>query len=102
MTLAVRRRPPGFKLARRRAAIWGRVQEEPFQPPADRPLTRVAYECDLTTRAYVQTGGVGQPLPDMPLFLEPNGCILVPLETTYEAAFAKQRLPSCRTDGARC
>jgi hypothetical protein len=70
------------------AAIWEQVQDNPFQPPANQPLTLVAYECDLTTRAYVETAAIGQPLPDMPLFLEPNGCIMVPLETTYETAFA--------------
>jgi len=51
----------------------------PFQPPADQPLTAVANECDLTTRAYIETMVVGQTLPDMPLFLEPDGCIMVPL-----------------------
>ena len=30
---------------------------------------------------------VGQTLPDMPMFLEPNGCIMVPLEATYATAF---------------
>jgi hypothetical protein len=70
------------------AAIWEQVQDDPFQPPADQPLTLVAYECDLATRAYVETVAVGQALPDMPLFLEPNGCVMTPLEATYEAAFA--------------
>jgi hypothetical protein len=70
------------------AAIWAQVQDDPFQAPADQPLTLVAYECDLTTRAYIETVAVGQPLPDMPLFLEPNGCVMVPLEATYMAAFA--------------
>ncbi len=70
------------------AAIWEQIQDNPFQPPADEPLTLVAYECDLTTRAYIETVAVGQVLPDMPLFLEPNGCIMVPLEATYETAFA--------------
>jgi hypothetical protein len=51
-------------------------------------LTLVAYECGLTTRAYIELLAVGKALPDMPLFLEPNGCIMVPLEATYEAAFA--------------
>jgi hypothetical protein len=49
-------------------------------------LALVAYECDLTTRAYLEAVAVGQPLPDMPLLLEPNGCVMVPLEATYEAA----------------
>jgi hypothetical protein len=69
-------------------AIWQQVQDTSFQLPADQPLTLVAYESDLTTRAYVETMAVGQSLPDMPLFLEPNGCVMVPLEATYQAAFA--------------
>ena len=70
------------------AAIWEHVQDAPFQPPAAQPLTLVAYECDFTTRAYIETVAVGQALPDMPLFLEPDGCVMVPLEATYETAFA--------------
>ena len=27
------------------AAIWEQIQDDPFQPPADQPLTLVAYEC---------------------------------------------------------
>jgi hypothetical protein len=70
------------------AAIWEEVQDEPFQPPAEKPLTLVAYECDLTTRAHVEPVALGENLPEMPLFLEPDGYVPVPLETTYEAAFA--------------
>ena len=70
------------------AAIWEQIEDATFQLPADQPLTLAAYECDLTTTAYIETVAVGQPLPDMPLFLEPNGCVMVPLEATYEAAFA--------------
>ena len=70
------------------AAIWGQVQDDSFHLPADQPLTAVAYECDLTTRAYIETMAVGQTLPDMPMFLEPNGWIMVPLEATYATAFA--------------
>ena len=69
------------------AAIWEEVQETDFQLPSDQPLTLVAYECELTTRAYVETVAVGQSLPEMPLFLEPDGCVMVPLEATYQTAF---------------
>jgi hypothetical protein len=69
------------------AAIWQEVQEDSFQLPADKPLTLVAYECDLTTRAYIEPFAVGDVLPEMPLFLEPNGCVKLPLEATYQTAF---------------
>jgi hypothetical protein len=70
------------------AAIWEEIQDEPFVLPKDKPLTLVAYECDLTTRAYIEAVAVGDPLPSMPLFLEPNGHVPVPLEATYQTAFA--------------
>lgn len=70
------------------AAIWEQIQDNPFQPPTDQPLTLVAYECGDVTRAYLEPVAVGRTLPEMPLFLEPDGCVMVPLETTYETAFA--------------
>lgn len=70
------------------AAIWEEVEDKPFVLPEGKPLTLVAYECDLTTRAYIEAVAVGDRLPDMPLFLEPGGHVPVPLETTYQTAFA--------------
>lgn len=70
------------------AAIWSEVEDSTFQLPDQQPLTLVAYECGLTTRACVEPAAVGERLPDMPLFLEPNGCVMVPLEATYQTAFA--------------
>lgn len=72
------------------AAIWEEIEGDVFHLPSDRRLTLTAYECDLTTRAYIEPFAVGQPLPDMPLFLEPNGYVLVPLEATYQSAFSIQ------------
>lgn len=68
-------------------AIWEEVEDELFELPKDRPLTLVAYECDLTTRAYIETMRVGERLPDMPLFVEPHAHVMVPLEATYDIAF---------------
>lgn len=70
------------------AAIWEEVEDKPFALPEDKPLTLVAYECGSTTQAHIQPLAVGDPLPDMPLFLEPGGHVLVPLESTYQCAFA--------------
>jgi hypothetical protein len=70
------------------AAIWQELQEDAFELPPHKPLTLVAYECELLTRAYVEPVAGGDLLPNMPLFLEPGGCIMVPLEATYQTAYA--------------
>jgi hypothetical protein len=69
------------------AAIWDEVRDEPFQLPEDKPLTLVAYECGLTTRAYIEPVAVGDTLLEMPLYLEPDAYVPVPLEATYQTAF---------------
>jgi hypothetical protein len=70
------------------AAVWQSVEADEFMLPPDRPLTLVAYECDFTTRAYIEPIAVGESFREMPLFLEPNGCVKIPLEDTYGTAFA--------------
>ncbi len=69
------------------AAIWEEITDEAMSLP-DKPLTLVAYESDLTIKAYIEPVAVGDVLPDMPLFLEPGAHVLVPLEATYQAAWA--------------
>lgn len=72
------------------ALIWREFHPEPFHLPPDQPLTFVAYESDIITRYYAEPLAVGDRLPDMPLFLAPDGCVTVPLEGTYQAAFDVQ------------
>lgn len=74
------------------SAIWQHYENVPFELPADKPLTFAAYECDLTTRAYIEPVAVGDSLPEMPLFLAPHYHVAVPLEVTYASAF--QNLPA--------
>lgn len=69
------------------AAIWAMIEDDPFSLPPQRPLTFVAYECEQVTHAYIETLAVGEPLPSMPLFLEPGAHVPVPLEATYRAAW---------------
>lgn len=69
------------------AAIWEEIGGEPFSLPSDQRLTLASYECNAVTRAFIEAMAVGERLPDMPLFLEPNGCVVVPLESTYMAAY---------------
>ncbi len=80
--------PPGPRDANGlHAVIWQEVQDEPFVLPPEKPLTLVAYECDVTTRAYIEPFAVGDLLPTLPLFLEPNAHVAVPLEKTNQSAF---------------
>jgi hypothetical protein len=78
-----RRDPQGIH-----GAIWDEMTGRPYRLPADKTLTLVSYECDLVLRAYVKNVAVGDVLPDMPLFLVPQGQVPVPLEATYQTAFA--------------
>ena len=67
-------------------AIWEEIAEA-WVAPSDRPLTLVGYESALTVRAFVQPLAIGDVLIDMPLYLEPDGYVPVPLESTYGRAF---------------
>lgn len=69
------------------AAIWEAWSGEEFELPDDKRLTLVSYECGLTTRAYIEPITVGDALPDMALFIEPENCVMAPLEATYQAAY---------------
>jgi hypothetical protein len=74
-------------------AFWDEIEEEPFELPPDKPLTLAAYVAgDLLTgsetTAYVELIGVGDSLPDMPAYLNRSGHVPVPLEPTYQAAWA--------------
>lgn len=69
------------------ALIWGEISDDPFALPRDEPLTLAAYSAGPIKRAYVEPTAVGRVLIDMPLFLDPETYVNVPLEETYERAY---------------
>ena len=71
--------------------IWDRFCDEPFALPSDKRLTVVAYAAGREIVAYVEPVGVGDPLPDMPLFLTEDRYVPFPLEATYQTAW--EQLP---------
>jgi hypothetical protein len=72
------------------AAIWEAISDGDYRLPAGKKnRTLVSYECGVLVQAYVQHFAVGERLGDMDLFLEPGGCVEVPLEETYQDAFAE-------------
>src|SRR5947209_6728137 len=68
-------------------AIWDEVAGEPFEPPADKPLTVVAYQAVPTLTAYIEPVAVGDDLPALPIFLAEDDYIPAPLEETYRASW---------------
>jgi len=67
--------------------IWDEFQEEDFDLPADKPLVLASYDAGPPQVAYVETIGVGDALPAMPIFLRPEYHIDAPLESTYQSAW---------------
>jgi hypothetical protein len=68
-------------------AIWDQFEEEDLELPAGKPLTLASYDAGPDYWAYVEFVGVGDTLPEMPLFLEPEIYVPAPLEATYQAAW---------------
>lgn len=69
------------------AAIWSEMTEYDFQLPQGKPLTVASYSCGVTRQAFVEAVAVGDRVPEMPLFLQADRYVQVPLETTYQTAF---------------
>lgn len=64
-------------------AIWDEITDEPFELPSDRKLTLADYQASPIKTAYVEPFAVGNSIPDMPLFLQDDLYINVPLVATY-------------------
>ena len=67
--------------------IWDRIKDEDFELPAGKPLTLAAYAAGTALEAYVEPVGVGDALPDMPIFLTADRYVPCPLEATYQASW---------------
>jgi len=69
--------------------IWDRLHDDPFELPPDKPLTVAAYAVGTETVAYVEPVAVGDPLPEMPIFLTADQYVWCPLEATYQTAWGQ-------------
>jgi hypothetical protein len=68
-------------------AIWDEFSDEPFELPPDKPLTLVGYQSGDEFTAHIEPVAVGDSMPDMPLFLDRDLYVPVPLEPTYQATW---------------
>jgi hypothetical protein len=74
-------------------AIWDEIQDEPFELPADKPLTLAAYMGGPLKKAYVEPVAVGDALPAMPIFLSTETYVHAPLEPTYQSTWSTTPQP---------
>jgi hypothetical protein len=69
--------------------IWKAFHKVEFELPPDKPLTLASYNAGPVPEAFVEPAAVGDRLADMPLFLTPDEYVNVPLEASYQAAWAE-------------
>jgi hypothetical protein len=69
------------------ALIWGEFADQSYSHPQELPLSLIAYSSGSPKKAYLEPTAVGSELIEMPLFLEPEMYVNVPLEATYRAAY---------------
>lgn len=68
-------------------AIWDRLRDDDYAPPADKPLTVVSYSAGIAIKAFVEPVAVGDPMPDLPIFLTAERYVLCPLASTYQTSW---------------
>lgn len=73
------------------ARFWTDVVGQPDSPGVtpDESLAVMAYRSDVVPTAYFTPFAVGDTLPEMPLFLDPDRYVDVPLEETYAEAWRR-------------
>jgi hypothetical protein len=69
-------------------AIWDELGDQPFEAPLGKPLIVASYIGGDFPTAYVESLGIGDPLPPLPIFLSETRYIPAPLEPTYREAWA--------------
>lgn len=67
--------------------IWDRIKDEPYELPPGKPFTLAAYSAGTVLTGYIDNVGVGDTLPDMPVFLTADRYVPCPLEATYQASW---------------
>ena len=76
-------RPPGHSQGH-----LGRTRRRAVRAPPGKPLIVASYVGGDIPTAYVESVGVGDALPSLPIFLSQTRYIPAPLETTYQEAWA--------------
>ncbi len=76
-------------------AIWDEIEEKDFAFPDGKDRTLASYETGEVQAYYVEPIGVGEVLPEMPLFLKNGWQVPVPLESRYLATWSSSPEDFC-------
>jgi len=79
--------PPTRDPAGIHKAIWDQFDREDFELSPQQDRVFASYESAGEQIAHIETIGLGDPLPEMPLFIAPGAHVLVPLEESYMSAW---------------
>lgn len=80
--------PPGkYDPCGMHGALWQRLGDAAEEVLQDEPLTLSSYVADSPITAYLERTAPGRILPEMPLFLDPDHYVNVPLEATYQSTW---------------
>ena len=78
---------PGSRSSRH--TLWPSLDKSAeYALGGERPVAIAAYTGKSVVRVFVTCVAVGEPIPEMPLFLTRENYVRVPLEATYMAAWA--------------
>jgi hypothetical protein len=67
--------------------LWERIADEPSPDIDNEPVQLASYLAGIQPEAYIDCVAFGQQLPAMPVFLNADRYVSVPLEPTYDQAF---------------
>ncbi len=70
------------------SAIWTGLGGRPLALTVERPMAVASFHVAAVMHCYAEPIGLGMTLPDAPLFFSPEHYVNVPLESTYDAAYA--------------
>jgi len=68
-------------------AIWNEIEESDYFMPEGKSGTLASYRASVLPEAFVEVMAIGDTLVDMPVFLNEDQYIPVPLEETYQKAW---------------
>jgi len=67
--------------------IWASYGGDDFALPPGKQCTLASYVAAAMPEGYIEPVGIGDALPEMPIFLTSGSYVPVPLEETYQRAW---------------